>query len=44
MEPMYLAIQQKETGKQIKKLLRDACKRIADILEGKEYRPWIAEN
>ena len=20
----------------------DACKRIADILEGKEYRPWIA--
>lgn len=22
----------------------DACKRIADILEGKEYRPWIAEN
>ncbi|WP_378957632.1 hypothetical protein [Mediterraneibacter gnavus] len=22
----------------------DACKRIADILEGKEYRSWIAEN
>lgn len=33
MEPMYLSIQQKETGRQIKKLLRDNGYTVRDVQE-----------
>ena len=38
MEPMYLSIQQKETGKQIKKLLMENGYTVKDVQNARDLR------